>query len=520
MNQSPTILETDVSLSQSVIWRLQREFYVQRGIKAWTEDLVPQFITNNPFIAEIYARLVFSFLSDCTTPALSPAKPLRIFELGAGVGKFSYLFLRKLNSLLRAKDIASGTVRYCMTDCSESVIQEWRSNKYLAEFTAGGILEFERFQAGAEIHSPFLNSFGGPLLLIANYVFDSLPQDAFEIKDKQIFESLVSTTEQEAGNKTLSALQRSYKNVPVGPHRYSDESWNKILDQYQIRLSAGTVLFPCAALEALREFHKFSDGRMLVLIGDKGFAHEEDLALCQGPPTIEFHAANCFSQMVNLDAIGKHVQACGGTALFPEKHSAGLNICAFLQGRQGDDFAATRAAYSEVQTAFDPDDLFTLFAWLNAHMEEMTVRQILAALRLTRWDTVFLQRIFPVLARQLRTLGLERYDVRDAVLKTWANYYPIGQSENAVAFQCGVILLELHFFEDAISMFKVSQQILGPSAATSYNLGLSFAGLGSTAQALGFMTEACRLDPSFEPARLSRERLERPDMQAGSENNQ
>ena len=501
-------LETDVPLSQSVIWRMQREFYVERGTKAWTEDLVPQFITNNPFIAEIYARIVFNFLCDCREFVPSPPMPLRIFELGAGVGKFSCLFLRKLTDLLLNKGLGPETIRYCITDCSESVVQEWRSNKYLAEFVSSGILEFERFQVGEEIHSRFLNS-SGPMVVIANYVFDSLPQDAFEIKDKQIFETLVSTSETEpAGNKTLSALQLSYRNVPLGLQRYSLESWNKILDEYRRHLAAGVVLFPCAALEALEEFHKFSDGRMLVLVGDKGFAHEEDLALCQGPPTIEFHGPNCFSQMVNLDAIGKYIQATGGSALLPEKHSAGLNICAFLQGWPEDKFPATKGVYAEARAAFDPDDLFTLFAWLNAHMEEMTVRQILAALRLTRWDPILLLRVFPVLARQLRTVALERYDLRDAMHKTWANHYPVSQNENALAFQCGVILLELRFFEDAISMFKTSQQALGASAPTSYNLGLCALGMGQTSEALAFMVEACKLDPAFEPAQLSRQRLE------------
>lgn len=505
--EQPAILETDVPLSRSVIWPLQREFYIQRGIKVWTEDLVPQFITNNPFIAEIYSRIAFNFVADCGD--VSTTSPLRIFELGAGVGKFSYLFLRKLTDLLRNKGIAPGTVRYCMTDCSEDVIESWRSNKYLAEFISSGILEFERFRIGEEMHSPFLSSSSGPLVLIANYVFDSLPQDAFEIKEGQMFETLVSTSENDAaGDKTLSALQRSYKNVPLTPQRYPDDSWNKILDQYRNNLAAGAVLFPCAALEALEEFHKFNVGRMLVLVGDKGFAHEEDLALCQGPPTIEFHGPNCFSQMVNLDAIGKYIQGSGGTALLPEKHSAGLNLCAFLQGRPEDHFAATKGAYAEARAAFDPDDLFTLFAWLNAHMEEMTVRQILAALRLTRWDPIFLQRVFPVLARQLRTVGLERYDLRDGVLKTWANHYPVNQNENTLAFQCGVILLELGFFEDAIFMFKISQQILGPSASTSYNLGLCAVGLGRTAEALAFMTDACNMDAQFEPARTMRRKLE------------
>lgn len=110
VNQEPDVLETDVPLSQSLIWRLQRDFYAQRGLKAWTEDLVPSYITNNPFIAEMYAQIVAGFISDCMQPAqrapLSPENPLRILELGAGTGKFSYLFLRKLTALLQARKIA------------------------------------------------------------------------------------------------------------------------------------------------------------------------------------------------------------------------------------------------------------------------------------------------------------------------------------------------------------------------------------------------------------------------------
>jgi hypothetical protein len=160
-NQEPAVLESNAPLSQSLIWRRQQEFYVQRGLKAWTEDNVPQFITNNPFIAEIYARIVFNFLCECIelgrkeSQPLSPQNPLRILELGAGPGKFSYLFLRHLTTLLRAKNILPETVRYCMTDCSQALIQSWRTNSYLAEFAGCGMLEFELLQAGEEIQSNF-----------------------------------------------------------------------------------------------------------------------------------------------------------------------------------------------------------------------------------------------------------------------------------------------------------------------------------------------------------------------------
>jgi tetratricopeptide (TPR) repeat protein len=528
--QGPVALESSVPLSSSLIWHRQREFYEQRGLGAWTADRVPQFITNNPFIAEIYANLVFHFLCDCLdqdrqgTKRISPQNPLRILELGAGSGKFAYLFLRHLAPLLRGKGLPLETIRYCMTDCAESVLESWRANSYLAEFAERGVLEFELFEAGQEVKHLFGSGQGTsttPLVVIANYVFDSLPQDAFVIQHGSILESLVTTTAPDqtaqgnvaAAHVPLQKLQLSCQNVTISPERYADATWNQILEQYRNRLSGATVLFPSAALKTLAEVAALSDGRMLVLAADKGYAHEDALALSQGPLAFEWHTPDCFSLLVNLDAIGKYFQATGGAALLPDKHFSGLNICAFLRGRPEEQFPGAIAAYRQAQAAFGPDDLFTLLAWLNAHMEEMSVAQILAALRLTHWDPVALMRLFPVLGGQLRSVVAERIDLRDAVMKTWANHYPVSGDENVLAFHCGVILLELRFFAEAMAMFKTSQKVLGASAATSYNLGLCAQGLGRSSEALAFMTEAADLDPKFEPARVTRVKLEQETRQ-------
>src|SRR5260370_9645031 len=93
-------------------------------------------------------------------------------------------------------------------------------------------------------------------------------------------------------------------------------------------------------------------------------------------------------------------------------------------------------------------------------------------------------------------------------MSSWANHHPVTSIQNVLALNSEVILLELRFFADALSMFKTSQQIFAPSAATSYNLGLCSLGLGRSSEALTFMVEACNLDPSFEPAKLSRRTLE------------
>ena len=399
-----------------------------------------------------------------------------------------------------------------MTDCAEELLPAWRANTYLAEFVREGVLGFDRLEAGAI--PPAGGGDGsppGPLVVIANYVFDSLPQDVFVIREGQILESLVTTTASEPAAQDpepLSKLRLSYHTVVAPSGRYADAARNGILEQYRTRLEGATVLFPSAALDTVEALAALSDGRLLVLAADKGYTQEDSLALSPGPPAFEWHAPDCFSLMVNFDAIGKYFEATGGEAMLPEKRSSSLHICGFLRGRRGERFPATAAVCRQAQASFGPDDLFALLSWLNAQLESLTLPQVLALLRLTHWDPVALMRLFPVIGRQVRGVTRERHDLREAVLKTWANHYPMDAGQNVLAFDCGVILLELRFFEDAVSLFRASQQALGPSAATSYNLGLCSLGLGRSQEALAFMVEACELDPGFEPARLSRLKLE------------
>ena len=508
-------METSVPLSQSLIWRLQSDYYTQRGLKAWTEDLVPSYITNNPFIAEMYAGIVASFLEDClrqvSASPISSENPLRILELGAGTGKFSYLFLRKLMPLLPEKNIAPETVRYSMADCSEELISQWRSNQYLAEFSRAGILEFELLRAGEEEAPPPARQASAPLVVIANYVFDSLPQDAFVVEQGKLSEALITVSSSGSSEKpvSLNDVQLSFANSAVPAPRYPDPIWNAILEEYRSRLVAATVFFPSVALTLLQQLSQGSDGRMLVLAADKGFAHEEELALVRDEPALEFHSSRrCFSLMVNFHAISRCFAATGGLALLPTKHFSNLNICAFLQRRPQDAFAETTKAYRHAITAFGPDDLFTVMSWLNAYLESVSVPQALSLLRLTRWDPAAFLRLFPVIAPKLRNIAAERNDLRDAVLSVWKNRYPVDPGDNALAFSCGVVLLELRFYAEAAEMFKASEQLLGQTAATSYNLGLCALGLGNRAEALTHMAEACRLDPAFEPAQTSRARLE------------
>src|SRR5438067_10395813 len=111
------VLESPVPLSQSMVWRLQRTFYGDQGIAAWSRSHVPQAVTTSPIIARAYARVVLGYWRDIQS-TLDPSQPVYIVELGAGSGRFAYRFLTALSALLETVAAPRPRFLYVMTDAS------------------------------------------------------------------------------------------------------------------------------------------------------------------------------------------------------------------------------------------------------------------------------------------------------------------------------------------------------------------------------------------------------------------
>src|SRR5262249_39997941 len=90
---TPRLKESPVRLSDSVLWRLQEELYLKRGVEIWRER--PSFVTGSTWQSEIAHGLFFSFLLDLEKH-LDKSKPLYVIELGAGSGCFAHRFLTRV----------------------------------------------------------------------------------------------------------------------------------------------------------------------------------------------------------------------------------------------------------------------------------------------------------------------------------------------------------------------------------------------------------------------------------------
>lgn len=522
------VLEQDSRLSESFLWKLQRKFFDQGGVKAWTEGAVPHYVTDNAFIAEAYAKVVFGFLRDCSLKSnaggdagfqpLDPSQPVYIIELGAGSGRFAFHFLKKLIGILSCSMLNDISFEYVMTDFTPRNLEHWQAHPSLQPFVEQNVLDFALFDAehsqqielkrSGDILSA--DTIKNPIVVLANYFFDSIPQDVFFIENGTLYESLVtvSSSQQEPDADDPDLLNRidvSYANNPISSEYYDDPDLDHILKYYQQRLASTFILFPNAAIKCARQMRALSKGRMLLLSADKGYVNEESL-LDRAEPAIVVHGS--FSMMVNYDAISRYFRNEGGQALQTMHRPANINICAFLFGNHPNKYIETRQFYKEAIENGGPDDFFTLKKGIEKHYEDMSLEELIALLRLSGWDSKIFIESFSVLLEQVESARKPwRQELHRGIQLVWDNYYHIGEAGD-IAFYIAMLLYGMKHYLEALTFFDHSLRLYGPDAGTLYNMAMCHYSLRQLDQAIECVNQTLEFDPAFDAAKTMRIKIQ------------
>ena len=98
----------------------------------------------------------------------------------------------------------------------------------------------------------------------------------------------------------------AYKKMDSMP--YDNDIFNDILSQYQNEISDGFIAFPIKALQCIDTLRKMADGKMLLLLSDKGFTSSAEHIRHQNHNYLEtvFASHTTLSLAVNFDAIGSN----------------------------------------------------------------------------------------------------------------------------------------------------------------------------------------------------------------------
>jgi hypothetical protein len=506
------LLDPPARLSRSRLWTLQRQFFETAGVGAWARGVVPYQATNNPVLARAFVDAVLAWTRDFARAALLlRGEALHVVELGAGAGRFGYLFVRTLLSMVEAAALPAPPVRYVLTDFVQANVDAWRRHPRLRPLLARGLLDVARFDVEQDEEIVLMESglrLGReprPLVVVANYVFDSLPADAFEVSKGELRELHVAlhATRPEPEPLDPSVLSRfavSHEGRPVRGSHYASQALDRILDAYGARLPSGAFLLPCGAIACVERLRAMAGGEpLVVLAADKGYVDEAQLAGLR-EPAIAAHGS--VSLMVNFHALGLYAEGAGGTALRAPSDPDDLVRFGLAFGLS--ELPETKLAFA---TGVSPRDPYEAFAALEPRLLTISLAGLLAVLRLAAWDPVVVLRSIDALRARARDASpAEKRAVRCGLALAMERHFEVEPSD--AALRVGELLLDYEAPDEALHVVHDASAEGVASAPLAYLEALCHERVGRFRAALDAAARAVSLDPAHDDARAARLRLE------------
>ncbi|WP_420644498.1 SAM-dependent methyltransferase [Candidatus Leptofilum sp.] len=468
------IIDADKPLSRSLLWQIQQAYFLNTGMKAWQDDVVPSDISSNPVMARAYSQILFGYLRDCFAAAqqsdfaLDASQPINIVELGAGSGRLAYHFLQIFLPKYHQSSFASQPIRYIMTDFVPEILEFWRGHGRFQQYFDAGLLDVALFDVMAmerPFHLQISNqtltpeAVSNPLILIANYFFDSVPQDSFVIEDGLLCQNLLTLTSRQPEPDLVDAslwdrLELHYEPIPLEKSVYDQHVYNQILDDYEATLPDCKFSFPNVGLDCVQYWQRFGNGRLLLLTSDRGYS-QIDALLNQPDPLPNLHGS--FSLMVNYHALSEYISRSGGLVCQAPHYQDNIQLLAYGLGQLPQQAQETQLAFAQaVGEGGSPDDFYALKGVVEKVYSSMSLPELLAFLRLSGWDTAVFTDMQPHLKQQLETADPAWYpDVADALHTVWQCYLPLHQEDSTYQKICH--LLDLMGYESLSNWFGASK---------------------------------------------------------------
>lgn len=507
---SEILLDDPKPMSQSLLWNLQKDAYTQFGIQAWGKHRVPFYITSNCFTAKCYAYVVMGYIRDIVNQgAVDPAHPIHIIDLGAGTGRFGYFFLVELMRFLETSSLKHIKIRYVLTDISEDNMAFWLKHPLMKPFFERGVLDYAYFEHSQTepLHLRLSNevlskeNVVNPMVVIANYFFDTIPHDLFRVKDGVLEEGkVILTAKKNEGDAAevnihdpaiINQLKCQYTYSPVeNSNYYADARLNVILEEYRKEFNDCTFLFPIGGLQSINAFVDHSSGRMMLLSGDHGACSDQQLQE-GGEPQLALHGS--FSFGVNFNAITRYFRSLGGFS-----HTAFTDtvfgVVACVLGKKAVDYPELNLAFQEQMFHYEPRDYWKLVSQAEDKWKTPTMEHMIIVLKLGNSDSMSFQAFFNRIREVLPSASdRQKQQLYELIKRTKVYFYPVNEESGNFILNMGVLLYDLHHHRDSLEFFEYALEITGPNATVLKNMAICHRVLGDEATALALEAQAAPL---------------------------
>jgi tetratricopeptide (TPR) repeat protein len=486
-NESVTI-ESGARLSESILWQLQKKAYMQFGMTAWIDKGVPSYITGHPFTTQRYVSVTIGYLQDClknrAKTAIDLNEPIYFFDLGAGSGRFAYAYLKQLFADLEILGLQDLKICYVMTDIVLGNIEFCRNHPLMQKWIEAGNVEFALFEHSQTtplkliISNKELTILKNPAIVIANYFFDTIPQDLFRIENDELQEGRITlSVPSEAVKGRLDDLDPTWipkltlnqHYVPCSSQYYDNQGYNAILEEYRNAFNGATFLFPYGSFQVIDYFAKLSGDRFLLLAGDQGYCTPEQIQ-GWGVPEIAQHGS--FSMSVSYHALAQYFKHLNGAAFLTQLPDPRFVVIAALLGGNASFFPLTHYAFKNTIDAFEPYDFWKISeAVVTSEAKDISLDWLLAILKLGYWDPTTFHHLYASIRQQLpKGKSSQKELLVKSIDKVWDQFYPVGNAEGDFIMNLGVLLFEMKRFDAAKLYFQRAFELSGSNPLLDRNI--------------------------------------------------
>lgn len=480
-------------ISKSGLWKIQQDYYRELGVAAW-DDKTPYYLTNSQVITDTYADLIVAYLQD-HPPDLE--QPFYLLELGSGTGRFAYQLVRDLTRKFAYFENLR-QLRFCLvlSDIVRDNVEFWKGHERLAEL--GERVDFSLLEPGREdciylekAGKP-LQVVGNPLLLLANYVFDSMPHDEFRITPQGLEECLIElvpfTVRKFSSPTRLDIrdveVQRSYG---PPPDRYAPPL-QQVLQHYADHLREGCFTVPVAALECLQRLRGLAP--LIVLASDRGFTVAENMAAYPTHP-LALHEG-CFSHMVNFHALSLGFR----TALMTRRELLdGVQTCLFGDFECGPQLRyAFEEQFARANALNHTNEIYATFR------DKTQLRTLIGFVRLSLNDPNSLGAVAKQMAQFLQSYSYgERRELIQTLEEVWSNDYYFRGAPN-LTFWLAHLYDHLGLLDRALWFYEKTAERQGVDAMLLVFQATCLSAMGRTQEARTRYLAALDLVPGMAEA--------------------
>lgn len=435
-SQQKQLIQSFVPLQYSDMWGLLRQFYHNQGIDAWGAQHIPYYYSNSPKMAHYYAQLILDFYHSSSN---SSSQPLYILELGAGPGKLAYHITKILS-----KEIDD--FKYIISDFVQKNLDfslEHPKMKPLVKYL--DIARFDVFSGQTlelQVSQETINvqELERPLIVIANYLFDSIPRNLYYVKYGQLYDI------QMALYKQSTEIIRRFYFKPL--QEYFGLEVAGIFSDYLKDLDGNFFTFPHGAIECLTRLKTLSKAGLFVISSDKAQLHLSDIQHTSEMPFLKDYGGG-IALKVNYHALLKYFVAQGAMALVPEENSPFLTTVCFLDLKEPIGLDSMTLTFQD-----NVDGFYCQLAEISSQKSTLSYSECCQFLKNSDYDSYVLQELAPFLIEHLRA-GIDGTSLPSLLEQIAAHHYAIEQPDR-LNNTLGLLYFHLEQYERAGAYFEAA----------------------------------------------------------------